>query len=103
MRGSPDMATWKAQSNRPEYSLNADKNQAEAATGTTTVTMSQLNASGDDEDRFEEGQAAQLTGWVTDVKMGGVETCNCAAGPGPQHAHDKDSLERDTHIEIKSS
>jgi len=100
---APSWPHGTAQSNRPEYALNVDKNQAEEATGTTNVTMSQLNASGDDEDRFEEGQAAQLTGWVTNVKMGGVETCNCGAGPGPHNAHDKDSFVRDTHIEIKSS
>src|SRR4051812_49365099 len=79
-------ASWphgSAQPNRQEYALNENKSRSDAATETEAISMAQLNASGDDEDRFEEGTAVRLTGWVTDIKMGGVETCNCKAGPGP--------------------
>jgi len=44
-----------------------------------------------DEDRWDEDDAAEVEGYVFDVKSGGLETCNCK----------KASAERkDTHIEL---
>jgi len=46
---------------------------------------------GDDENRWNEHKAAEITGYVYNVKPGCVESCNCYA---------KDKLFRDTHIEL---
>ena len=46
---------------------------------------------GDDTKRWSNHKAAKITGYVYDVKPGGVETCNCKA---------KDPDLRDTHIEL---
>jgi hypothetical protein len=55
------------------------------------VTLAGLLAPGDDEGRFDESKGAKIRAFVIDVKVGGVETCNCRA---------KDPIDRDTHIEI---
>ena len=46
---------------------------------------------GDDRSRWDESRGGEITGYVWDVKVGGVETVNCRASD-PQH--------RDTHIEL---
>lgn len=46
---------------------------------------------GDDRTRWSTGRAVEVVGYVHDVKVGGIETCNCRA---------KDAEERDTHIEL---
>lgn len=56
----------------------------------TTVTLERLLHSGDPNE-FSEEKAAVVTGYVFDVKVGGVETCNCKS---------KDPNYRDTHIEL---
>jgi hypothetical protein len=56
-----------------------------------SITLEQMLEKGDDAKRFTNSQAAEITGYVHDVKVGGVETCNCGA---------KDPLYRDTHIEL---
>ena len=48
-------------------------------------------APGSDENRWQDTKAAEVIGYVHDVKVGGVESCNC---------HAKDPLYRDTHIEL---
>lgn len=57
----------------------------------TTITLEKILEPGDDETRFSNSQAAELTGYVYAVKRGGVETCNCKAA---------DEQYQDTHIEI---
>lgn len=55
------------------------------------VTLSAMLEPGDDRSRWDERLGAEITGYVWDVKVGGVETVNCRASD-PQH--------RDTHIEL---
>jgi hypothetical protein len=57
----------------------------------STVTLSALLAPGDDRERWNEGRAASIVGYVRDVGVGGVETVNCHA-KRPDH--------RDTHIAL---
>lgn len=42
-------------------------------------------------DKFSQGMAVEVTGYVYEVKPGGIETCNCKT---------KDRFFRDTHIEL---
>ena len=58
------------------------------------VTLTAILAPGDDTDRFNEDNAAEIVGYVYDVKPGGKETCNCGA---------TDPALRDTHIELVPS
>jgi hypothetical protein len=55
------------------------------------VTLAAMVEPGDDQDRWNARNGAEITGYVQDVKVGGVETVNCRA-TDPQH--------RDTHIEL---
>lgn len=55
------------------------------------VTLAALLEPGDDRDRWNDQLAAEITGYVWDVKVGGVETVNCRA---------TDPTGRDTHIEL---
>lgn len=55
------------------------------------VTLSALLEPGYDRGRWNESHAAEIIGYVEDVKVGGVETVNCRA-TDPEH--------RDTHIEL---
>ncbi len=57
----------------------------------TTITLGALVAPGDDRRRFSARTAVRVSGYVADVKVGGVETVNCKA---------KDPDARDTHIEL---
>jgi hypothetical protein len=57
----------------------------------SAVTLSALLAPGDDRDRWNEGRAAIVVGYVRDVEVGGVETVNCLARRPDR---------RDTHIEL---
>ena len=55
------------------------------------VTLAALLEPGDDRNRWSDEKAAQITGYVQDVKVGGIESVNC-------HTHSP--LYRDTHIEL---
>lgn len=55
------------------------------------VTLAAMVAPGDDVSRFDTNKAAVISGYVADVKVGGVESVNC-------HTHDLKY--RDTHIEL---
>lgn len=55
------------------------------------INLSKMLEPGNDEKRWNVLKAAKITGYVYDVKPGGVETCNCKT---------KEISERDTHIEI---
>ena len=56
-----------------------------------TVTLQSILAPGEDRQRFNYHKAVDITGYVFDVKVGGVETCNC---------HERNPAYRDTHIEL---
>lgn len=55
------------------------------------VTLAAMLEPGDDRSRWNDHRAAEITGYVWDVKVGGVETVNCRAADPP---------DRDTHIEL---
>lgn len=57
----------------------------------SSVTLAAMLEPGDDRSRWNDHRAAEIIGYVSEVKVGGVETVNCRASD-PQH--------RDTHIEI---
>ena len=56
-----------------------------------SITLQAMLAPGDDRTRFGAGKAAEITGFVNDVKVGGDESCNC---------HARNPEDRDTHIEL---
>jgi hypothetical protein len=53
------------------------------------ITLQAMLEQGDDQRRFTNSQAADVEGYVKDVTIGGVESCNCDA---------TDPRWRDTHI-----
>ncbi len=53
------------------------------------ISLQSMLERGDDRKRFTNSEAAEIEGYVTDVKIGGVESCNCNA---------EDPKYRDTHI-----
>lgn len=55
------------------------------------VDFTQLLQAGEHPSSFTEGQAATIVGYVSNVKIGALETCNC---------REKDYWLRDTHIEL---
>ena len=55
------------------------------------VTLKAMLNPENDIHRWNENKAAEIIGYVYNVKLGGVESCNCEA---------KDKLYRDTHIEL---
>jgi hypothetical protein len=56
-----------------------------------SITLTAMLAPGDDTHRWSPAMAAQITGFVVDVRPGGSETVNC---------HATDAQHTDTHIEI---
>jgi hypothetical protein len=56
-----------------------------------TVTMEALVAPGDDRLRWQDGQAAELTGYVVEVRDGGMASSNC---------HSSDPADHDTILDI---
>ncbi|MBI2794377.1 MAG: hypothetical protein HYX66_07000 [Ignavibacteria bacterium] len=55
------------------------------------VTFARMLASDSIPEGFAEGDAAEIVAYVSDVKLGSKETCNC---------NNTDSAHRDTHIEL---
>jgi hypothetical protein len=55
------------------------------------VTLTALVAPGDDTTRWDSSRGAQVSGYVADVKVGGIESVNC---------HTRQAAFRDTHIEL---
>lgn len=55
------------------------------------ITFSILLSSNENSTLFTEGDGAEITAYVADVKIGAIETCNC---------RQKDHWHRDTHIEL---
>lgn len=75
------------------YYENAYKNRYTApqpADFDTRITLQDLLQSADPH-AFSQSNAVRLTGYVLDIKRGGVESCNCKT---------KDPFFRDTHIEL---
>jgi hypothetical protein len=58
------------------------------------ITLEALLAAGKDTKRWSDFSAAEIEGFVFDVKPGGIESTNCRA---------QDLADRDTHIEIVRS
>lgn len=78
---------------RLEYRLNEYKNRYNFPIKSdyiTGITLNELILSGNG-DQFPMDKAVILTGYVFNVKIGGVETCNCKT---------KNPDYRDTHIEL---
>jgi hypothetical protein len=75
--------------------LNQAKNRATAPLTNhmdPAVTLEAMLARGNDENRFDEGKGARITGWVVDVQQGGhPETANCGS---------MSTLYTDTHITV---
>jgi len=74
--------------------LNKLKNRGQvpgAGDHDTSITLKKILLPGNDEKRWSSKKAASITGYVYEVKPGGIETCNCKT---------KDPDKRDTHIEI---
>lgn len=74
--------------------LNTQKNRYDIPDSNAidrTVTLAAMLAPGNDINRFTAGRAVEITGYVSDVKIGGYESCNC---------HASDPQYRDTHIEL---
>jgi len=83
----------KAKKNTKEYDPNALKNRYNLPTSDdmdNQISLDQLinNA---DPNAFSTDKAITLTGYVYNVKVGGIESCNCKA---------KKAQYRDTHIEL---
>ncbi len=82
-----------ANPHRPEYSLNVYKNRysiPQKSDYIDEITINQLILSGN-ENEFPIEKAVVISGYVFNVKMGGIETCNCK---------NTDERFRDTHIEL---
>ena len=82
-----------ANPHRPEFRLNEYKNRYSLPKENDykeDITLNQLLQSGN-ENEFPIEKAVIITGYVFNVKMGGIETCNCKA---------QDEDHRDTHIEL---
>src|ERR1700681_514534 len=59
-----------------------------------SITLDDVLAAGKDTNRWSDNPAAEIEGFVFDVKPGGIESTNCRA---------QDLADRDTHIEIVRS
>ena len=73
--------------------LNRIKNRLRgpAPSQITSLGLDELLFPGNDSIRWSPDYAIEVIGYVEDVKVGGVETCNCKATA---------SADRDTHIEL---
>lgn len=74
--------------------LNLKKNRSDFPKLTEinhAVDFTLLLQAGEHPSSFTEGQAATIVGYVSNVKIGALETCNC---------REKDYWLRDTHIEL---
>ncbi len=74
--------------------LNELKNRfnfPEAKDFDKNVTLKAMLLPGNDLKRWNYHKAAEITGYIYNVKPGGIESCNCEA---------KNLLYRDTHIEL---
>ncbi|HEY5536454.1 MAG TPA: hypothetical protein VIL99_16160 [Ignavibacteria bacterium] len=56
-----------------------------------TITLDKILTPGNDEERFDESKAVVIEGYIFNIKIGGIESCNCRA---------KSQEFRDVHVEI---
>ena len=74
--------------------LNTKKNRTETPAPSdvdSTISLASFFQKGSDETRFDETRAATIEGYIYDIKIGGIESCNC---------REKDQNLRDVHVEI---
>src|SRR6516165_3509349 len=57
----------------------------------SAITLAAIFAPGNDISRWKVNEGAEIIGYVSDVKRGGIEATNC---------HARDDADRDTHIEL---
>jgi hypothetical protein len=57
----------------------------------SAITLEAILAPGNDISRWKVKEGAEIIGYVSDVKRGGIESTNC---------HARDDADRDTHIEL---
>jgi len=92
---SPATCPPEGTAQRPQVrALNLLKNRETAPTPDQIdpeVTVEAMLVPGSDRDRWSSTSGGDIVGYVWDVKVGGIETCNCKA---------TDPANRDTHIEI---
>lgn len=81
LTNNPALEALNRQKNRYNIPLPGDFNSA--------IALRSLLAPGNDENRWNIRTAVELTGYVFEVKPGGVETCNCNVN---------DDAHADTHI-----
>lgn len=77
-----------------EYDQNLLKNRynfPQASDFDTNLSLKDFVNGSAVEGKFSSSKAVEVTGYVYNVKVGGIETCNCKT---------KDQLFRDTHIEL---
>lgn len=97
INGQPCGMHGSSKSGTPEYDLNLLKNRYTIPTNADidrTITLQKLVSGTSTINAFKTSQAVDVTGYVLDVIVGGIESCNC-------HAKSEDL--RDTHIEITLS
>lgn len=86
----------KATKSSPVYALNALKNRYKVPADSdydSTITLDRLLNSADP-NAFSTDSAVMIQGYVYNVKVGGIESCNCKT---------KSVVFRDTHIELTPS
>ncbi|MCX6141533.1 MAG: hypothetical protein NTX15_12060 [Candidatus Kapabacteria bacterium] len=74
--------------------LNLKKNRDGSPTDAQInrkITFGVLMRAGETSPLFKEGDGAEIIGYVAEVKIGAIETCNCKQ---------KDQWHRDSHIEL---
>jgi hypothetical protein len=92
--GNPCGPHGSSQPGRKEYDLNVLKNRYRIPSDAEidkTITLDKLVGRTATKTKFSADKAVEVIGYVYDVKVGGVESCNCKATI---------QLFRDTHIEI---
>ncbi len=77
--------------NQAEAALNTLKNRPATIKTGVLLPVTNFTCIGDDTNRFDSATIATVTGYVTRVIPGGIESCNCHAADIPS---------RDTHIYI---
>jgi hypothetical protein len=82
---------------QPHQQQNLMKNRynfPKASDFNSSITLDAVLKPGDDRSRFSQGEAAQISGYVMEVKPGGAELCNCKTTNKQYY---------DTHIAIAAS
>lgn len=97
INGEPCGMHGSSQPGRQEYAQNVFKNRynlPKPVDFDRNLSLQTFIEGRDDTDKYSQEKAAEITGYVYDVKVGGKETCNCKT---------TEPLFRDTHIELTLS